>query len=84
MLYYRQKSNIVFSEDQPIINDCEFIHVECWTKDDSYKCILMNRVDGKSHSQVLVHDIVVRKLTYEDKDEKGEIVNIDKKTTDID
>ena len=36
----------------------------------------MNRVDGKSHSQVLVYDAVVRKLTYEDKDAKGDIVNI--------
>ena len=36
----------------------------------------MNRVNGKSHSQVLVHDAVVRKLTYEDKDAKGDIVNI--------
>ena len=76
MLCYRQKSNIVSSEDQPIINDCEFIHVECWTKEDSYKHIIMNQVDGKSHSQVLVYDAVVRKLTYEDKDAKGDIVNI--------
>ena len=36
----------------------------------------MNRVDGKSHSQVLVHDAVVRKLAYEDKDAKGDRVNI--------
>lgn len=59
MLCYRQKSNIVSSEDRPIRNDCEFNHIECWTKVDSYKCILMNQVDGKSHSQVLVHDVVV-------------------------
>ena len=70
MLCYIKKSNFVFSKYQPIINYCEFIHVECWTKEDSYKHILMNRVDGKSHSQVLVHDVVVRKLTYEDKDAK--------------
>ena len=34
----------------------------------------MNQVDGKS--QVLVYDAVVRKLTYEDKDAKGDIVKI--------
>ena len=39
----------------------------------------MNQVDGKSHSQVLVYDAVVRKLTYEDKDAKEDIVNIYKK-----
>ena len=36
----------------------------------------MNQVDGNNHSQVLVHDVVVWKLTYEDKDAKGYIVNI--------
>ena len=46
------------------------------TKDDSYKPILYNQLDGKSHCQVLVHDVVVKKLTYEDKEAKGEIVNI--------
>ena len=35
-----------------------------------------NLVDGKSHSQILAYDVVVRKLTYEDKEAKGEIVNI--------
>ena len=39
----------------------------------------MNRVDGKSHSQVLVHFAIV-KLTYEDKDAKGDIVNIYQKS----
>jgi len=76
MSCYRKKSNLISSGDQPIISDCEFIHVECWTKDDNYKCILLNQVDGKSHSQVLVSDVVIRKSTYDHKDEKGEIVNI--------
>ena len=79
MLCYKQKSNIVSFEDQPIINDCDIIHVECSTREDSYKRILMNRVDGKSHSQVLVHDAVVRKLAYEDKPAKRDIINIYKK-----
>ena len=38
--------------------------------------MIFNRVDGKSHSQILTYDAVVRKLTYEDKETKGEIVNI--------
>ena len=38
--------------------------------------MIFNRVDGKSHSQVLAYDVVVTKLTYGDKEEKGEIVNI--------
>ena len=38
--------------------------------------MIFNRVDKKSHSQILTYDAVVRKLTYEDKEMKGEIVNI--------
>ena len=38
--------------------------------------MFFNRVDGKNHSQVLVHDAAVKKLTYEDKEAKGYIVNI--------
>ena len=73
---YRKKLNLICCGNQQIISDCEFIHVESWTKDDSYKSIIFNQVDGKSHSQVLVHDVVVKRLTYEDKEAKGEIVNI--------
>ena len=76
MLCYKQKSNLISSRYQPISSDCEFIHVECWTKDCNYKSILLNQVDRKSHSQVLVHDAFIKKLTYEDKDAKREIVNI--------
>ena len=35
--------------------------------------MIFNRVDGKSHSQILTYDAVVRKLTYEDKEKKGDI-----------
>ena len=38
--------------------------------------MIFNWVDGKSHSQILTYDAVVRKLTYEDKEAKGKIVNI--------
>ena len=71
MLCYRKKSNLISSKDQPITSDCEFIRVECCAKYDNYKSILMNQVDGKSYSQVLVHDAAIKNLTYEDKDAKG-------------
>jgi len=32
--------------------------------------MLLNRVDGNSHNQVLVYDVVVKKLKYEDKEAK--------------
>ena len=53
--------------------------MDSWANCDIYMYIIFNRVDGKSHSQVLVYDVVVKKLTYEDKEVKGEIVNIYKK-----
>ena len=58
------------------MNDCEFIHIDSWEKDDNDMSMIFNRVDRKSHSQILTYDVVVRKLTYEDKERKGEIVNI--------
>ena len=64
---YRQKSNLLNREDQPFINDCEFIHIDSWAKDDSYMSMIFNRVNGKSHNQILTYDVVARKLTYEDK-----------------
>ena len=53
--------NIICGRNQPIICDCEFIHVESWKNDDSYNPILSNQVDGKNHSQVPFHDDVVKK-----------------------
>lgn len=38
--------------------------------------MLLNQVYGKIHNQVLVHHVVVKNITYEDKEEKGNIVNI--------
>ena len=73
---YKQKSNLLNNEDQQFINDCEFIHIDSWAKDDSHMSMIFNQVDRKSHSQILTCDAVVRKLTYEDKEAKGEIVNI--------
>ena len=72
----RQKSNLLNRDDQVFIYYCEFIHIDSWAKDDSCMSMIFNWVDGKSHSQILSYDVVVRKLTYEDKKAKGEIVNI--------
>jgi len=38
--------------------------------------MIFNWVDRKRHSQILIYDVVARKLTYEDKEAKGELVNI--------
>jgi len=32
--------------------------------------MLFNQIDGKSHSKLMVYDVVVKELKYEDKDEK--------------
>ena len=50
-------------DDQVFINDCEFIHIDSWAKDDIHMSMIFNRVDGKSHSQILTYDVVVRKIT---------------------
>ena len=76
---YKKKSNLLNLDDQVFINDCEFIHIDSWAKDDSCMSMIFNCVDEKSHSQTLSYDDVMRKLTYEDKEAKGEIVNVHKK-----
>ena len=38
--------------------------------------MIFNCVDRKSHSQILTYDVVVRKLTYEEKEEKWETIDI--------
>ena len=52
------------------------MHLASWTKDDSYNFILVNVNDGEKPSSLLVYNVVVRKLTYEENDLKGEMVNI--------
>ena len=71
-----KKSNLLNREYQPFINNCKFIHIDSWENNDSYVSMIFSRVDGKSDSQVLVYDVFVKKLIYEDKKEKLEIVNI--------
>jgi len=68
--------NIHISNRELLKHDFESIHLATWTKDDSYNSILVNANDGETPSSILVYNVVVRKLTYEEKDLKGEMVNI--------
>jgi DNA modification methylase len=45
-------------------------------KDNTYDHVLINEKVGGKHSQLLTYNVVVRKLTYEENDLNGEIVNI--------
>ena len=68
--------NIQSSNRESFKRDFESIHLATWTKNDSYNSILVNANDGENPSSILVYNDVVRKLTYEEKDLKGEMVNI--------
>jgi DNA modification methylase len=52
------------------------MHLARWTKYDSYDSILFNVKEGGKPSILLVYNVVVRKITYEENDLKGEIINI--------
>ena len=71
-LCYRHKPN----KKESFKHDFESIHLATWTKHDSYNSILVNANDGETPSSILVYNVVVRKLTYEEKDLKGEMINI--------
>ena len=59
------------------------MHLACWTKDETYESLLINeRIEGK-YSQMLTYNAVVKKLTYEEIDLKGEIVNIYQKPQEL-
>ena len=60
------------------MSDTESIHLSCWTNDD--ESILINERSERKYSQILTYNVVVKKLTYEEIDLKGEIVNIYQKT----
>jgi hypothetical protein len=70
------KPNIQSSNRESLKRDFESIHLATWTKDDSYNFILVNAKDGETPSSILVYNVVIRKLMYEEKDLKGEMVNI--------
>ena len=62
------------------MTDIENIHLACWTKDETCESLLINeRIEGK-YSQILTYNVVVKKLTYEEIDLKGEIANVYQKT----
>ena len=58
------------------MSDTESIHFACWTKDETYESILINERSEVKYSQILTYNVVLKKLTYEEIDLKGEIVNI--------
>ena len=70
------KPNIQSSNREPFKRYFESIHLVTWTKDDSYNSIVVNVEDGETLSSLSIYNVVVRKLTYEEKDLKGKMVNI--------
>ena len=70
------KPNICISRIDPFISNTERIHVSCWTRDEIYESILINERSEGKYSQILTYNVVSKKLTYEEIDLKGEIVNI--------
>ena len=68
--------NIHSSNRESFKHDFESIHIETWTKDDSYNYILVNAKDGETPIIILVYNVVVRKLKYKEKDLKRNMVNI--------
>ena len=61
------------------MSDSESIFFSCWTQQASSDLITINEKDGAKHRQLLTCNVVFRKLTYQEKDWNGEIVNIDQK-----
>jgi DNA polymerase elongation subunit (family B) len=82
-LCYRHKPNIHSSNRESFKHDFESIHLATWTKHDSYNYVIVNVKDGETPSSIFVYNVVVRKLTYEEKDLKGEMVKIYKKPQEL-
>jgi DNA modification methylase len=68
--------NIQSPKRESLKHDFESIHLATWRKDDSYNSILVNAKDGETPSSILVYNVVVRKLKYEEKYLKEEMVYI--------
>ena len=58
------------------MSDTKRIHLACWKKDETYESLLINERSEGKYSQIMTYNVVVEKLTYEEIDLKGEIVNI--------
>ena len=67
------------SSDQ-FLNDNENIHLATWTKDEIYESLLINKKSEGKYSQMLTYNVVVKKLTYEERDLKGVTVKIYQKS----
>ena len=58
------------------MSDTESIHIACWKKYETYESLLINERSEVKYSQILTYNDMVKKLTYEEIDLKGEILNI--------
>ena len=61
------------------MSDTESIHLACYTNYETSKSLLINERSEGKYRQILTYNAVVKRLTYEEIDLKGEIVNIYKK-----
>ena len=58
------------------MSDTKSIHIACWKKYETYESFLINERSEGKYSQILTYNFMVKMLTYEEIDLKGEIVNI--------
>ena len=70
LLFYKKKPNIRSFNRDPFVSDIENIHLACQTRDESYDSILINRKDRGKYRQLFTHNVLVKKITYKDKDFK--------------
>ena len=70
------KPNTCGLRNDPFMSDTKSIHLACWTKDETYEYLLINERSEGTYIQILAYNFVVKKLTYEEIDLKGETVNV--------
>ena len=73
---YRKKPNIRSSNSDPFLNDIKNIHLATSKKYEFYESILINEKSEGKYSQMLTYNVVVKKLTYEERDLKGVTIKI--------
>jgi hypothetical protein len=69
------KDNICSSNSDSFTIDIESIHLACWKK-MILMIIFLSMKNMEALAYLLVYNVVARKLTYEENDFKGDIVNI--------
>ena len=71
-----QKPNFCSSSSDPFLNDMENIHLATRTKNETYESLLINEKSEGKYSQMLTYNVVVKKMTYEERDLKGVTIKI--------